>query len=129
MLLADNGAWKKLPARIGDRVTAANQPGADGHSSINSLPRRDLIHPEASICGGYLLCREVLREEKMSELIEVTLDRQIAQVVLNRPAAYNAFETQIEKERAALEACADHPDGLEGLAAFSEKRKPQYGVH
>lgn len=37
-----------------------------------------------------------------------------------------SFETQIEKERAALEACADHPDGLEGLAAFSEKRKPNY---
>jgi 2-(1,2-epoxy-1,2-dihydrophenyl)acetyl-CoA isomerase len=37
------------------------------------------------------------------------------------------FETQIENERAALEACADHPDGLEGLQAFSEKRLPEYG--
>lgn len=37
-----------------------------------------------------------------------------------------SFETQIEKERAALEACADHPDGREGLTAFSEKRKPQF---
>jgi 2-(1,2-epoxy-1,2-dihydrophenyl)acetyl-CoA isomerase len=39
-----------------------------------------------------------------------------------------SFETQIERERAALEACADHPDGLEGLAAFSEKRKPNYSA-
>ena len=42
--------------------------------------------------------------------------------------SYNtSFETQLELERAALEACADHPDGREGLAAFSEKRKPKYG--
>ncbi len=39
-----------------------------------------------------------------------------------------SFETQIENERAALEACADHPDGLEGLAAFAEKRKPQFVI-
>ena len=38
-----------------------------------------------------------------------------------------SFETQLENERAALEACADHPDGLEGLNAFSEKRKPKFG--
>ena len=37
-----------------------------------------------------------------------------------------AFETQIEMERAALEACADHPDGREGLTAFAEKRKPVF---
>lgn len=39
-----------------------------------------------------------------------------------------SFETQIENERAALEACADHPDGQEGLSAFSQKRKPQFGL-
>ena len=38
-----------------------------------------------------------------------------------------SFESQLELERAALEACADHPDGREGLAAFTEKRKPKYG--
>jgi len=37
-----------------------------------------------------------------------------------------SFETQLEIERAALEACADHPDGQEGLTAFSEKRKPEF---
>ena len=40
---------------------------------------------------------------------------------------HTPFETQIEMERAALEACADHPDGREGLRAFSEKRKPRFG--
>jgi 2-(1,2-epoxy-1,2-dihydrophenyl)acetyl-CoA isomerase len=37
-----------------------------------------------------------------------------------------SFESQLELERNALEACADHPDGREGLAAFTEKRKPKY---
>ena len=42
--------------------------------------------------------------------------------------AFNcSFETQLENERAALSLCADHSDGREGLAAFSEKRKPKYG--
>ena len=40
-----------------------------------------------------------------------------------------SFETQIEREREALEACADHTDGLEGLTAFSEKRKPNFFVN
>jgi 2-(1,2-epoxy-1,2-dihydrophenyl)acetyl-CoA isomerase len=39
-----------------------------------------------------------------------------------------SFETQIENERAALEACTDHPDGIEGLSAFAEKRKPQFVI-
>ena len=36
------------------------------------------------------------------------------------------FETQLERERQALSECAGHPDGIEGLRAFAEKRKPTY---
>jgi len=39
----------------------------------------------------------------------------------------NAFESQLEMERAGLCACAQHPDGQEGLKAFAEKRKPVFG--
>jgi 2-(1,2-epoxy-1,2-dihydrophenyl)acetyl-CoA isomerase len=39
----------------------------------------------------------------------------------------NAFESQLEIERAGLCACAQHPDGQEGLKAFAEKRKPVFG--
>lgn len=37
-----------------------------------------------------------------------------------------SFETQMELERDGLSACADHPDGREGLKAFAEKRKPRF---
>lgn len=36
----------------------------------------------------------------------------------------NSFEYHLEIEREGLSACADHPDGREGLRAFVEKRKP-----
>lgn len=38
-----------------------------------------------------------------------------------------SFETQIERERKALAACGNHPEGREGLQAFAEKRKPRFG--
>ncbi len=37
-----------------------------------------------------------------------------------------SFETQIERERRGLGLCAAHPEGKEGLEAFSEKRKPVF---
>jgi 2-(1,2-epoxy-1,2-dihydrophenyl)acetyl-CoA isomerase len=37
-----------------------------------------------------------------------------------------SFETQIERERQALSACAGHSEGKEGLTAFAEKRKPMF---
>ena len=37
------------------------------------------------------------------------------------------FETQLQWEREGLEASVSHPDGREGLAAFTEKRKPVFG--
>lgn len=37
-----------------------------------------------------------------------------------------SFETQIERERQGLRSCAGHPDGQEGIKAFSEKRKPVF---
>jgi 2-(1,2-epoxy-1,2-dihydrophenyl)acetyl-CoA isomerase len=66
----------------------------------------------------------------------VTMGRDLADRSLNSFAwtkklitdSFNTpFEAQIEMERSALEACADHPDGQEGLKAFSEKRNPRFG--
>jgi 2-(1,2-epoxy-1,2-dihydrophenyl)acetyl-CoA isomerase len=39
-----------------------------------------------------------------------------------------AFETHIERERTGLSDCAAHPDGQEGLKAFTEKRKPVFNI-
>ncbi len=36
------------------------------------------------------------------------------------------FETHIERERFGLQQCASHADGIEGLNAFAEKRKPNF---
>ena len=37
-----------------------------------------------------------------------------------------SLETQLEHERFAICSCASHEDGLEGLRAFMEKRKPVF---
>lgn len=42
-------------------------------------------------------------------------------------ACHTPLEAQLQLEREALRACAAHPDGREGLRAFSEKRKPSFG--
>ncbi|HYQ90864.1 MAG TPA: enoyl-CoA hydratase-related protein, partial [Candidatus Competibacteraceae bacterium] len=36
------------------------------------------------------------------------------------------FETQLERERQGLVSCASHREGIEGMSAFLEKRKPDY---
>jgi 2-(1,2-epoxy-1,2-dihydrophenyl)acetyl-CoA isomerase len=40
----------------------------------------------------------------------------------------NSFESHLELEREGLSACADSPDGQEGLNAFVEKRKPSFNI-
>ncbi len=39
----------------------------------------------------------------------------------------HALEAHLELEREGLSDCANHADGQEGLRAFLEKRKPQFG--
>jgi 2-(1,2-epoxy-1,2-dihydrophenyl)acetyl-CoA isomerase len=79
----------------------------------------------------------------VTELVEegcsVESARKIIREVWNRPLSSFAaakklitdsfaasFEAQLEKERELLAWCADHPNGIEGITAFMEKRKPVY---
>jgi len=41
----------------------------------------------------------------------------------------SSFETHIERERRGLSSCAGHADGIEGLRAFAEKRRPIFGAN
>jgi 2-(1,2-epoxy-1,2-dihydrophenyl)acetyl-CoA isomerase len=38
----------------------------------------------------------------------------------------HSLETTLEKERDGLGRCGNHPDGIEGIQAFLEKRKPNF---
>src|SRR5512139_971778 len=38
----------------------------------------------------------------------------------------NTLETQLELERQGISNCAAHPDGREGIRAFTEKRRPDF---
>jgi len=61
------------------------------------------------------------------ELAQKSLNAFGAAKLLLTDSFDTSFETQIERERKALAACAGHPEGQEGLRAFSDKRKPRYG--
>jgi 2-(1,2-epoxy-1,2-dihydrophenyl)acetyl-CoA isomerase len=37
-----------------------------------------------------------------------------------------SLETQLSRERAGLVDCVSHPDGIEGMQAFVERRKPRF---
>jgi 2-(1,2-epoxy-1,2-dihydrophenyl)acetyl-CoA isomerase len=81
------------------------------------------------------LATQVVEDAQVQEA-SITLAQELMQRSPNAFAACKqlltdafdtSLETQLERERAALSACAEHPDGVEGLRAFSEKRKPRYG--
>lgn len=64
---------------------------------------------------------DMARELSEKSLHSLGLSKQLLMDAYDTP-----FETHIERERAALSACAAHPEGQEGLKAFSEKRKPKF---
>ena len=40
-----------------------------------------------------------------------------------------SLETQLQREREGLVDCVSHPDGIEGMQAFVERRKPRFNEH
>ncbi len=64
--------------------------------------------------------------QMVEEISKGSLSSFIASKMLLNDSFDTSFETQLEKERNNLSACADHPNGREGIAAFLEKRKPDF---
>jgi 2-(1,2-epoxy-1,2-dihydrophenyl)acetyl-CoA isomerase len=90
------------------------------------------ISSEKALLWG--LVTEVV-EDGQSLKRAIELSNEIRAIPLNSFAASKklmsdsfdtAFETQLEKERDFLSMCADDPNGREGIAAFLEKRSPNY---
>jgi enoyl-CoA hydratase/carnithine racemase len=70
-----------------------------------------------SLLPFHLIAKQ--RTQSPTEPIRLKKNGGIVEVLFNRPEAFNAFD---------LNMCAAHPDGQEGLKAFSEKRKPKFNL-
>jgi 2-(1,2-epoxy-1,2-dihydrophenyl)acetyl-CoA isomerase len=108
-------------------------PRLVGYARALEIAAFDEPIPADQALAWGLVTKVVEDGEALSEA--VAMFRLLARRSLNSYAwtkklitdAFNtSFESQLELERDALEACADHPDGREGLAAFTERRKPKY---
>jgi 2-(1,2-epoxy-1,2-dihydrophenyl)acetyl-CoA isomerase len=62
-----------------------------------------------------------------ARLMDRSLSSFAASKRLLNESFHTSLEAQLEREREALAACADLPDGREGLGAFGEKRMPRFG--
>lgn len=68
--------------------------------------------------------------EEAHSMAEVLIHKSLASFAWSKKLVTDSFdtpfETQLERERRALSACAAHAEGREGLKAFREKRKPVF---
>jgi len=119
-LSIDGGGTFTLPRLVGyakameiiafDRPISADQALAWGLIT-------NVVEDGQSIERSFMLVKEIRK---------VPLSSFAASKRLITDSFNTTFETQLEKERVFLSQCADHPNGREGMAAFIEKRKPNY---
>ena len=68
--------------------------------------------------------------ERATAMAQDLAQRSLHSYGLSKQLLNDSFDTpleaQLERERAALVACGRHPEGLEGMHAFAEKRKPDF---
>ncbi|MBU2489058.1 MAG: hypothetical protein KKA60_06680, partial [Proteobacteria bacterium] len=64
---------------------------------------------------------EILSRVAAGSLHAFGLSKRLLNESLDTP-----LEAQLEKEREGLASCAAQPEGMEGLSAFAERRKPDF---
>ena len=65
-------------------------------------------------------------EEMAGKLVQISLQSFASSKKLLTDSFDHSFEHHLELERIALSQCAAHPDGIEGMQAFLDKRKPEF---
>jgi 2-(1,2-epoxy-1,2-dihydrophenyl)acetyl-CoA isomerase len=78
------------------------------------------VHPDAELPQAV--------DAVVQQLTAGSRRAQVAAKRLLREQAVPAPETAMRREAAAISAAVAAPDGLEGIAAFLEKRPPRFGV-
>lgn len=119
-LCIDGGATFTLPRLVGLaralEIAAFDEP----------------IAAEQALSWG-LVTRVVDDGEAVTEavrLVQAIAEKSLHTFGLSKQLLTNSYETaleaQLEGERQGLISAVSHPDGVEGMTAFLEKRKPRY---
>jgi 2-(1,2-epoxy-1,2-dihydrophenyl)acetyl-CoA isomerase len=121
-LSMDGGGSFTLPRLVGFgralEIAAFDPPIGSAQALAWGLVTR--VVPDGKALASAL---DMARELSEKSLHSLGLSKQLLMDSYDTP-----FETHIERERAALSACAAHPEGQEGLRAFNEKRKPRFNL-
>ncbi len=119
-LCIDGGGTFMLPRLVG-LARALEITGFDRPISSSEALNWGLVHKVAEDGEAVKQGAEMARELLKGSIHSFGVCKQLMNDSFHTP-----LETQLERERAGLELCAAHPEGREGLLAFSEKRRPVF---
>jgi len=121
-LCIDGGGTFTLPRLVGLaralEIVAFDKPISSEQALAWGLTTRVVEDGRALEAAVNMVCELV-----NSSLHSFGWSKQLLTDSFNTP-----FETHIERERAGLCNCAEHPDGKEGLQAFVRKCKPVFNI-
>lgn len=119
-LCIDGGGTFTLPRMVGlaraMEIAAFDEPITAGKALDWGLATK-LSAPGRSLAEAVAMAREIAG----GSLHSFGLAKQLLNDSFDTP-----LEAELERERAGLCECGAHPEGIEGVAAFIEKRKPDF---